>query len=73
MKSHNDLVHQVGWLFIEVLALLTTTLYSLEIIRPRSLKVLESLQIMGERDKEGNPITAGLYMNWSVGKGHVTY
>ena len=25
-KSHNDLVHQVGWLFIEVLILLTTTL-----------------------------------------------
>ena len=26
MKSHNDLVRQVGWLFIEVLILLTTTL-----------------------------------------------
>ena len=26
MKSHNDLVRQVGWLFIEVSALLTTTL-----------------------------------------------
>ena len=26
MKSHNNLVHQVGWLFIEVLILLTTTL-----------------------------------------------
>ena len=25
-KSHNDLVRQVGWLFIEVLALLTITL-----------------------------------------------
>ena len=25
-KSHNDLVRQVGWLFIEVLILLTTTL-----------------------------------------------
>ena len=25
-KSHNDLVCQVGWLFIEVLILLTTTL-----------------------------------------------
>ena len=26
MKSHNNLVCQVGWLFIEVLILLTTTL-----------------------------------------------
>ena len=26
MRSHNDLVCQVGWLFIEVLILLTTTL-----------------------------------------------
>ena len=34
-KSHNDLVRQVGWLFIEVLTLLTTTLCSLEIIRLR--------------------------------------
>ena len=25
-KNHNDLVHQVGWLFIEGLALLTTSL-----------------------------------------------
>ena len=29
-------------------------------------------QMMGERDKERNPITAGLYMNWSVGKSHMT-
>ena len=34
--------------------------------------MLKSLQMMGERDKERNPTTAGLYMNWSVGKGHVT-
>ena len=26
MKSHNNLVHQVGWLFIEVLTLLTIPL-----------------------------------------------
>ena len=34
--------------------------------------MLESLQMMGERDKETKPITAGLYTNMECGKSHVT-
>ena len=34
--------------------------------------LLESLQMMGERDKETKPITAGLYTNMECGKSHVT-